>query len=65
LQSRGNQSIDPAQFVGSGHGLLDRLEAIARADFTDQYTVWWHVVLEVWQCGGFKVEQYFDQFCRI
>ena len=39
LQSRGNQSIDPTQFVGGGHGLLDRLQAIARADFTDQYTV--------------------------
>ena len=49
FQARRDQGIDPAQFVCGRHGLLDRLQAIARANFTDQYTVWRHVVFEVWQ----------------
>ena len=32
----GIQRVDPAQFVGRGHGGFDRLQAVARADFADE-----------------------------
>ena len=42
LQTRGHQGVKPPQFVGGGHGLLDRLQAVARAHFTDQDAFFGH-----------------------
>ena len=35
-QATGHQRVNPAQFVGGGHGGFDRLQAVTRAHFADQ-----------------------------
>ena len=44
LEARGHQGIDPFEFVGRWHGLLDGLKPVTRANFTDQNTVGGHGV---------------------
>ena len=47
-QAGGMQRIDPAQLVGGGHGRLDGLQAVARADFADHNIGGCHRLLSPW-----------------